>query len=97
MCRAADRCYSQAVTSPLLVRRDHPGSGQVNKQPNVPKCSRVVATTSDNVGDVAIERKIFIECDAQQLEGRIERKQLSADNFFFFSFVLADSQTRVFA
>jgi len=58
---------------------DHPGGGQVNKRPNVSKCSRVVATTADDFGDVAIEHQIFVECDTQQLDGRTECNVRTSD------------------
>ena len=43
------------------------------------KCSRVVAATSYNVCEVAIERQVFIERDAQKLYGWAERNIRASD------------------
>jgi len=50
----------------------YPAAECSTEWPNVSKCSRVIATTSDDFSYVSIERQIFVEYETQQLDGRTE-------------------------
>ena len=51
---------------------DHPGGGEIDKRPDVSESSRVVAASANDIHDVAMERQIFVDCNAEQLDCRAE-------------------------